>query len=457
MQLLSVSSVVFRCGLLILYSDCSLAQQFSVIRHNAINGPDSVNESVLESANNKVPGDSSENTAATVSPSVSVPLSPPVSPPVSLNVRDNFASEMIQRMSKNVSVQTSNLDMFVGEVKVFGNISVTRVAVGNGSIIKAEVINTRELVIIAESPGSSSLRLWHSDGSQSDFNIRVTENDPETRFPVEAMISLRVKMVEFRRNALTRLGIDWGNSVAGPTFATAGDLLTNGLYRPSAELAGATLPNAVEPFSSYFGIASSISSRINFLSATGDAVLLAEPTLSCVNGGTASFLAGGEVPYPIAGANGQSTVEFKDYGIKLDVSPRIDTSGNVQTSVTTEISSIDPAVSVDGAPGLLTRRAQTQLSVRSGQTIVIAGLLKTENSVDADRIPGLANVPVLGRLFKSENVRSDTSELVIFITPEAIDPDAPELPGHHARIDALSQRKLQHSTANLGRLLRLAD
>lgn len=318
-------------------------------------------------------------------------------------------------------VRQVEVDMFAGEVKVLGKVDVSRVAIGNGAVVRAEVLATGELLVIAQTAGSSSLRLWNANDTQSDYNIRVSEADPVTRVRMERMVRIRVRLVEFRKSALGKLGIDWSDGAQGPTFAAAGDAVGNNLFRPSFdEFSG--LPNTVAPFSTYFGIASNITSRINFLASSGDAVTLAEPVLSAMNGGSASFLAGGEVPYPTVGANGQTTVDFKEYGIKLNVSPLIDSAGNVRTSVETEISQLDPAVSVQGAPGLLTRRAQTEINVRSGETIVISGLLSADNSKDVDRIPGIGRLPVIGALFRSQNTRNSVSELVIFVTPEVVEP-----------------------------------
>ena len=326
--------------------------------------------------------------------------------------------------SGNANPDRVNLDLFVGEVRVLGRYDVQRVAVGHGGIIKAEVLDSGELLVIASAPGSSSLRLWHKDGGQSDFNIRVSESDPETRVRMERSVRMRVRMVEFRKSALGRLGIDWSDSTTGPGFATVGDAIGNSLFRPAVEGFDG-LPDTVAPFSTYFGIASNITSRINFLAQNGDAVTLAEPVLSAMNGGQASFLAGGEVPYPTLGDNGQSVVEFKEYGIKLNVAPVIDGAGQIRTKLETEISQIDPSVTIQGTPGLLTRRAQTEVTVRSGQTIVISGLLSSENGADADMIPGLGRLPIIGRFFGTKSQRRSVSELVIFVTPEVIDPDAP--------------------------------
>ncbi|MEE9334682.1 MAG: pilus assembly protein N-terminal domain-containing protein [Granulosicoccaceae bacterium] len=367
--------------------------------------------------------------------------------PGGLSEKDNRAKSLIKEFSGQSATNTAadsapllevlskKVDMFVGEVQVLDRVQVVRVAVGNGKIVRAEVLATGELLVIASTAGSSSIRLWHKDGSQTDYNVRVSEGDPETRFYMEKMVRMKVKMVEFRKSALGQLGIDWSDGAAGPGFAIAGDAVGNNLFRPT--VGGFTgLPNTVEPFSTYFGIASNITSRINFLSTNGDAVTIAEPVLTASSGGSAKFLAGGEVPYPTRDANGNTVVEFKEYGIKLDISPQIDSAGNIRTLIDTEISSLDPAVTIQGAPGLLTRRAQTQVNVRSGETIVISGLLTSENSKDVDKLPGLGNLPILGALFKSRNVRTSVSELVIFVTPEVIDPS-------NNSMSAINQERLE--------------
>ncbi len=325
------------------------------------------------------------------------------------------------KSTRRSTVERRNLDMFKGEVRVLANRKIKRIAIGQGAVLRAEVLESGELLVIAEASGSSSLRIWFADQTQSDFNIRVSENDPETRVRMEKMVRMRVRMIEFRKSALTRLGIDWADSMNGPTFSAAGDVLSNSLYRPAAT-GFDTLPLAVDPVTAYFGVASNLTSKINAMAMQGDARILAEPVLSGTNGGVASFLAGGEVPYPTVGSNGESIVDFKEYGIRLEIQPSIDAGGYVRAGIKTEISQLDPAVTVQGAPGLLTRRANTTVNVISGQTIVISGLLSAESSNDIARLPGIGRLPVLGRLFRSDNIRNNVSELVIFITPEVIDP-----------------------------------
>ena len=332
-----------------------------------------------------------------------------------------FPDIRIDGQNVEQTIDHTNLDMFAGELKVLGQVDVTRVAIGNGGIIRAEILNTGELLIIAQQTGSTSLRLWNTDETQSSYNIRVTENDTETRVRMERMVRMRVRMVEFRKSVISQLGIDWDSSAAGPTFAAAGDAIGNNLFRPATD-AIAGLPNRVKPFSTFFGIATEITSSINFLANNGDALTLAEPVLSAVNGGSASFLAGGEIPFPTTSDTGQPGVEFKEYGIKLDVAPVIDNAGNIRTLIKTEISSLDSATALDGVPGLLTRRAETEFNVQAGETIVISGLLNAESSDDVRAIPGIGRLPIIGRFFSTENKRNSLTELVIFVTPEVIEP-----------------------------------
>lgn len=350
----------------------------------------------------------------------------------------SIVSDPVNAIADILEIESIDVDMFVGEIKVLGPVEVTRVAIGNGQIIKAEVLENGELLVIAEAEGSTSLRLWHTDNRQSDYNIRVGAIDPETRIRLEKMVHMRVKIVEFRRSALDKLGVDWSDTTAGPGMAVAGDLAGNIDFRPQSDAPFSQLPNTVKPFSTYFGIASNVSSRINLLASSGDATTLAEPVLSTVNGGSASFLAGGEVPYPTVAENGQSVVEFKEYGIKLTISPSIDAMNNVRTTVDTEISQLDPAVSVQGAPGLLTRRIKTLVNVRSGETIVLSGLLSSESSQDVDKVPGIGNLPIIGHFFKSSAERNSVSELVVFLTPIIVDPSSASLSQRH-------QQFLDHS------------
>lgn len=320
--------------------------------------------------------------------------------------------------------KTSNLDLFVGEVHSLGSVAVNRVAVGSGKVVRVEAVSGGELLIIAEGKGSSSLKLWLKNGSQQNYNIRVSEHDPEQRVTMQDMIRIKVKMIEFRKTATTDLGIKWLDSINGPAVATIGDFNSNSLFRPAASGINidGNLPLEVNKFTSYFGITTGITSKINLLANRGDAVTIAEPVLTVVNGGSAKFLSGGEIPYSTVSSNGQVNVEFKEYGIKLDIIPRASRDGNIYTEIKSELSRPDPGLMVDGIPALLSRKTESQMNVISGQTIVLAGLLSANTSKTKDGLPWISNIPYIGSLFGSTNYEDDITELVLFVTPEIVTP-----------------------------------
>ncbi len=342
------------------------------------------------------------------------------------------------------AAEITNIDMFVGEVRSLGKKSVGRVAVGAGSVLRAEVVSGGELLVIAEGKGSSFLNLWYSDGSKATYNVRVTEHDPQQRVQMQDMIRIKVQLVEVRKSASRNLGIDWGNLAPGPTYGVVGDFNTNNLFRGFPGLGdGTNFPLNVEPFSSYFGISTGVASTLNFLSTRGDAMTVAEPTLTCVNGGSAKFLAGGEIPYTTVSANGQVNVEFKEYGVKLDIFPRASKEGNIYTRLKTEISEPDLSIEVLGAPALRSRKTESQLNVRDGETIVISGLLSSESTNDTDAVPGLGAIPVLGRLFSSEEIESNIRELVVFVTPEVVTAESIAGTQAHSALYQDSRERLQ--------------
>jgi pilus assembly protein CpaC len=315
-----------------------------------------------------------------------------------------------------------NIDLFVGEVKILGKVYVDRVAIGKAGVVKVEILSTDELLVIGENSGSTSLRLWNKDGSSSEYNIRVNEEDPEKRVRMDSMIRIRVKMVEFRKSALSKLGINWATDVDGPTFATVGDFATNSLFRsPMSAIDGSKLPLNVKPFSSYFGIATALTSRINLLASDGDAVVLSEPVLSCINGGTAKFISGGEYPIPVTGTNGGVSVEFKQYGIKMEISPKANSKKQIYTTIKAEVSEIDKSTTVLDVPGILKNETVTIVNVHSGQTIVISGLLKAKRGRGTSKVPLLGDLPLVGGLFSTDDVQNEMSEMVVFLTPEVVE------------------------------------
>ena len=256
--------------------------------------------------------------------------------------------------------------------------------------------------------------------------------------PDNKMVIMNIKITEFNKNYLENLGINWDTTIAGPAAALALDGAVNSTFRATPQptptfnsVLNATdggapvarLVNQAESVAGYFGIASEITSRINFAVDSGNALILAEPRLSTRSGGEANFLAGGEFPIQLSNING-TTIEFKEFGVALSVKPEVDRKNNIRANVSTEISAIDRSVAVDDVPGLLTRKTSTDISMRSGETLVMSGLINQQTSKDISGVKFLQDIPILGALFRSKNFRDQKSELVIFVTPTVFNADS---------------------------------
>jgi pilus assembly protein CpaC len=166
-----------------------------------------------------------------------------------------------------------------------------------------------------------------------------------------------------------------------------------------------------------------LSSRLNLLAQSGEAVVLAQPQLLARSGSTAEFLAGGEVPYATVDKDGNASTFFKPYGVSLRITPTIAASGTVRSRIEVEASAVDASVTANGGPALKTRRAATEFNVRSGQTLVIGGFLSRERDKEANGLPGLRDLPLLGPLFGSRREQVKETELAIFVTPVVVSED----------------------------------
>jgi pilus assembly protein CpaC len=157
--------------------------------------------------------------------------------------------------------------------------------------------------------------------------------------------------------------------------------------------------------------------------------MLAEPNLLVINGTPAHFVAGGEYPYPMVqpgGGTNAISIAFKEYGIKLGFLPSITPRGTIRLQVAPEVSALDYTNSVTIAgtsvPGTTIRRVQTEVELDSGQSFVIAGLLDNQTTENLSKVPGIGDIPLLGKLFQSKSVTRNHSELLIIVTPEVVRP-----------------------------------
>lgn len=158
--------------------------------------------------------------------------------------------------------------------------------------------------------------------------------------------------------------------------------------------------------------------------------ILAEPTISTISGEKANFLAGGEFPFPVVqGTTGGLTsisIEFRPYGVRVEFLPMVNPDGSIQLKVAPEVSALDytNAVNISGytIPALSTRKAETQVVLKDGQSFAISGLLDRRTTDALSKTPGIASIPILGELFKSKSINHSTTELLVIVTPAVIDP-----------------------------------
>ena len=293
-----------------------------------------------------------------------------------------------------------------------------------------------EHVVISGATTKLNLQRIANVSAQFKQVLNMTREEEVT---MKKMVYLRLQIIEFKRAALENLGIKWGTQMTGPAFGFAWDVITSGGFTarqndpglsgsiPSAgqpPLMG-SLPPRVSPPRAYLGIATSLLSQINLAVSQGDAYILATPELSTRSGGEAKFLAGGQIPIvtPASGLN-PATVQYKDYGIQLSINPVTDDKNNIMAVIKTELSTIDPATGTPQQPGFLTRKTDSEINVREGETIVLSGLVNSDLSNQVDKVPWLGDLPILGPLFRSTNFRNNRTDLVIFVTPMIVDPQS---------------------------------
>jgi len=264
--------------------------------------------------------------------------------------------------------------------------------------------------------------------------------------PVGAQeVLLQVKFAEVDRTAALQLGLNaftpgtgntsgvvstgqFGGATVATTTSTA--VSTNGATSITGTAPTPPLINVTNPLNLFlFRSDLNFGATIEALQTKSLLQILAEPNLIAVNGKEASFLAGGQFPFPIV-QPGQGftavTISFKDFGVKLTFTPVIMPNGNIHLKVAPEVSTLDfsNALTVSGftVPALSTRKAETEFEVQDGQSFVIAGLLDNRLTDIVNKIPGLGDIPILGNLFKSRNLQKNKSELMVLCTVHRISP-----------------------------------
>ncbi len=384
------------------------------------------------------------------------------------------------------------VSLTAGRSTVLGvDFDITRIAVTNPVIADAVVVAPREILIDGKAQGTISLIIW-GDGRRTQYDIAVDapvsqlQQQLRNLFPGEDIqvtvneeaitlsgrvsanavmlkageiaektsskhkiinllqvpggidtqqVLLQVRFAEVNRQALTEAGVSLFTGAAGYKD-WIGRSTTQQFSAPIFDEDKTTFSDFLNLF--VFNTKYNVGGLLKALQQRGFLQSLAEPNLIAYNGKEASFLAGGEVPVPVvqsSSAGGTVTIYYKEFGIRLNFTPTI--AGDViRLHVKPEVSSLDFAngVSINGfrVPALSTRRAETEIELRDGQSFAIAGLMNNMSQTDRAAVPLLGSLPIIGNLFKSKASRQQRTELMVLITPRLVkplDPDeVPELP-----------------------------
>ncbi len=398
------------------------------------------------------------------------------------------------------STESDDLDMRVGEVVVLRVHDIIRASMGNPVVATINVLSLDEILITALAPGTTTLLIWESDEHYTsrmvsvrettivheediasvigDDNISVsiiisgeTEGTPgvvlegtveteeeraraqmiaglyagdritnliEVSAPRQVLVKVRVVEVDSRAldEHLSHFSAAARTDDDSFTIGIITDLLDpenpgGGLFdsrtRPGI-LNGDTRDMVFDP----------IDAVLNELVVNRQANILSEPNVVGLSGHPVHFRVGGEIPYTYLNQEGINVVEFKEFGISLDMTPYVDSQGNIMLELTPVVRTVDMALAIGGIPGFRTREMTTTVQLREGETLVIGGLIQSEITEVIAEVPFLSDIPILGELFRSKRFIEDKTELVIFLTPFIIDN-----PGQSGRLIGISPEPIE--------------
>lgn len=319
------------------------------------------------------------------------------------------------------AVDSNDETIFDGTIEVSHNLSslkkeIHRVApnanvifktAGNGLVIDGSAVSVQE-----------------SENIQNIASAFIGDRDKVVNMMTSGggdQVMLQVKIVEMSRTDLKNLGINLQASLTGGGIVTQ---VFNGALNATTvnPLRGAS----TNILSTLTGGSGSVSGLLEALETDGLATVLAEPSLTTSTGKSASFLAGGQYPIPVAGENGTVTVQYQPFGVSLNFTPTVMSKDRMSIFVTPEVSTLNFSNPIQVAgftyPILDTRKAQATVELGSGQSFVLAGLLRNDTSNNISKLPGVGDLPVLGALFRSDKFQNNQTELVILVTPYLVHP-----------------------------------
>jgi pilus assembly protein CpaC len=356
-----------------------------------------------------------------------------------------------------------------------------RVYVSNPLVIDSFTSSPSQIVVTAKAAGVSSLMLWDEIGQSqtylvsSDIDVTSLQKEIHDALPYDQInvkaqqdritlsgtamsdgssdaaaklaglygksvvnslvvrqphikqVKLKVQMIEVDRSKLDQFGINFF-SAGKNTGATQTGQFPSVSTTPNATPLALTVTNPLNLL--FYNSSVNVGVTLQDLQSKQVLQILAEPTITTLSGQKASFLSGGEFPFPVVqgGSGGLTsiTIQFRSFGVKLEFTPIVNDDGTILLKVSPEVSALDftNAVTISGytIPAISTRRADTQVELRDGQSFAISGLLDHRTTDIFSKMPGIGDVPILGQLFRSKNINHSVVELLVVVTPTVVDP-----------------------------------
>lgn len=381
------------------------------------------------------------------------------------------------------------VEVSLNESKYMAASGITRLAVGNPAIADVQLLSSGDFLLVGKKAGTTSLIVWSDGGRRTEYIVYVAGNDrgmasaiqdaigyPKVhvqmiedrvmlRGKVEnqyehdtalkiaglytggdgsgvidllemehpSQIRLEAQIIEINSDYTKNLGIQYwsqtpgsnsnsdsstGNSNSGITVGTAG-LFYGGEDFSSNRKHGGWLGSHV----------ANVNVTLQALINEGKARILSRPSITTMSGKAANILIGGRIPIPVSDGNGNVSIDWHEYGMKLNIEPVVDSEDKITSKVHAEVSTLDYShgVKIDSfsVPGIATREAESEVNVRSGMTMAIGGLINSEDAKIVSKIPLLGDLPIIGRFFRHTSNTRDKREVIILITPTLVADDTP--------------------------------
>ena len=381
------------------------------------------------------------------------------------------------------------VEVSLNESKYMAASGITRLAVGNPAIADVQLLSSGDFLLVGKKAGTTSLIVWSDGGRRTEYTVYVAGNDrgmssaiqdaigyPKVhvqmikdrvmlRGKVEnqyehdtalkiaglytggdgsgvidllemehpSQIRLEAQIIEINSDYTKNLGIQYWSQTPGSNSnsGSSSDNTNSGITVGTAGLFyGGEDFSSTRKHGGWLGShVANVNVTLQALINEGKARILSRPSITTMSGKTANILIGGRIPIPVSDGNGNVSIDWHEYGVKLNIEPVVDSEDKITSKVHAEVSTLDYShgVKIDSfsVPGIATREAESEVNVRSGMTMAIGGLINSEDAKIVSKIPLLGDLPIIGRFFRHTSNTRDKRELIILITPTLVTDDTP--------------------------------